>query len=86
MKITMDHYKHYYQGKGTKALLHVEMTGEKEMNFKIEGDPVIVCKMICNAMKAKQDIAAAMIAAVIQFADQSGIPREAIGSMVKFDS
>jgi len=80
----MEHYKHYYQGKGTAALLHVEMTSPKEMNIKLQGDPVIVCKMICNAMNTKPDIAAAMIAAVIQYADQNGIPREAIGNMVVF--
>ena len=80
----MEHFKHYYQGKGTAALLHVEMTGQAEMNCKLTGDPVIVSKMIANAMNARQDIAAAMIAAVISWADMNGIPREAIGNMVQF--
>lgn len=80
----MEHYNHYYQGKGYAALLHVEMLQEDQMNFKIQGDPVIVVKMITKAMQQKQDIAATMIAAVCQFADEAGIPRKEIGNMVKF--
>jgi len=80
----MEHYKHYYQGKGTKALLHVEMTSPAEMNFKIEGDPVIVSKMITKAMEQKQDIAAAMMAAVIFFCNGQGIDCGELKDMVHF--
>jgi hypothetical protein len=65
-------------------LLHVEMLPGEQMNFRISGDPVIVCKMIRTAMDAKQEIAAAMIAAVCDYADANGIPRDQIGNMVKF--
>lgn len=80
----MQDEKHYYQGKETKALLHIEMITDHQMNFKIQGDTVIVCKMICNAMLNRQDIAAAMIAAVMDWADRQGIPRDQLGNMIKF--
>jgi len=76
--------KHYYQGTGAKALLHVEMITDKEMNVKLSGDPVIVAKMIANAMDARVDIAAAMVAAVFSWADQNDIPRDQLERMIKF--
>lgn len=76
--------KHYYQGKGFHALMQVEMVAQDQMNIKLEGDPVIVSKMIAQAMNAKQDICAAMIAAVFTWADENGIPRAALQNMVKF--
>ena len=80
----MEHYKHYYQGKGFTALLHAEMIGEDNMNFKLQGDPVIVSKMIRNAMEAKQDICAAMIAAVMSWAKDHNIEPQQLAEMVKF--
>ena len=65
-------------------LLHVEMLPGEQMNFKIKGDPVIVCSMIATAMDARQDIAATMIAAVMDWADRHNIPRDQLGTMIKF--
>lgn len=68
----------------SNSLLHVELLPNEEMNLKLIGDPVIVCKMIANAMDARQEIAAAMIAAVMFYADNNEIPRNELGNMVKF--
>ncbi len=83
----MDHYKHYISGNPANRetpLLHIELLPGDQMNFKIKGDPVIVCKMIRTAMDANQEIAAAMIAAVCDWADANKIPRDQIGKLVKF--
>ena len=65
-------------------LLHVELMEAEIMNIKLSGDPVIVSKMIATAMNARQDIAAAMIAGVMSWADENGIPRDQLGNMIKF--
>ena len=75
--------KHYYQGAGHTALLHVEMIAEDQMSIKLHGDPVIVAKMIATAMEAKAEICAAMIAAVFSWADEKGITKVQLQYMVK---
>ncbi|MEO5681440.1 MAG: hypothetical protein ABIQ88_02300 [Chitinophagaceae bacterium] len=65
-------------------LLHIELLPDNSMNFKIKGNPVTVCNMIANAMDTDQEIAAAMIAGVMAWADKNHIPRDQLGTMVKF--
>lgn len=70
-----------------ETLLHIELlpfpSAKRNCNIKLKGDPVIVTKMIATAMDARTDIAAAMIAAVMLWADQNSIPHDKLGEMVK---
>lgn len=65
-------------------LLHIEEKPGKIMHFQLKGNPVILCKLIAQAMEQNQEIAAAMIAAVMAWADKNDIPRDQLGSMVIF--
>jgi len=71
--------------------LHLTFTGKKipgtnddELRFIIKGDPVILTKAIRTVMQARQDIAAAMMAAVIDYCNQEGIDCGQLKHMVKF--
>jgi hypothetical protein len=71
--------------------LKIEFTGKKipgtqdeEMRFQLKGDPVLLTKAIRTVMQARQEIAAAMIAAVIDYCKEMGIDCGDLKYMVKF--
>lgn len=64
--------------------LHIELIKEDQMNIKLQGDPVIVAKMIATAMDSRQDIAAAMIAGVMAWCKGNNINPDNLKNMVKF--
>lgn len=65
-------------------LLHIELLPGDQMNFKIKGDPIVVAKMISTVMRHKQEIAAAIIAPVIEYCQAEGIDCGKLKDMVKF--
>lgn len=65
-------------------LLHVELFPNDKMNFKIKGDPVLVAKMVRTAMQHSQEIAAAMIACVVDYCLEEHIDCGDMQYMVKF--
>ncbi len=67
-----------------KALIHLEEADNGEMRLKTEGDQMMVANMINTAMKQDDKIAAVMVAGVMLWADDQGIPRNKLGDMVKF--
>jgi hypothetical protein len=71
--------------------LKIEFTGKKipgtdqdEMRFQLKGDPVLLTKAIRTVKQAKQEIAAAMMAAVIDYCNQEKIDCGELKNMVKF--
>lgn len=71
--------------------LQLEFTGKKipgtdhdEMRFQLKGDPVILTKALRTVMQARQDLAAAMMAAVIDYCNQENIDCGELKHMVKF--
>lgn len=65
-----------------KPELHLFLRGgEKEMRIVIKGDPKVITKMIRTAMQARQDIAAAFIVAVVDYATQEGFDSGDLGTM-----
>ena len=65
-----------------KALLYIEELPNGHMNLKLKGDPKTVAKMVANAMKVNQEIAAAMIAPVIEYANNEGFDCGELKKMV----
>lgn len=56
------------------------------MNLKLKGDPVIVTKMIATAMRHSIQIAAIMIAPVIEYCEQEGFDCGDLKNMAKYKS
>ncbi len=67
-----------------RCLLHIERLPGDQMNFQIHGDPATLAKMISNVMRLRQDIAAAFIACVIEFAKKEGYDCGDLGDMVTY--
>jgi hypothetical protein len=55
------------------------------LRIRINGDPLLICKMLRTAMQSRQDIAAAFIAAVVDYAQQEGFWAGDLENMVTFD-
>lgn len=53
-------------------MLLVQIVSSSNMNVKLKGDPATVTQMLRTAMDARQDIAAAFMAAVIHYAHGQG--------------
>jgi hypothetical protein len=53
-------------------MLLVQLVSNSNMNVKLNGDPATVAQMLRTAMEARQDIAAAFMAAVIHYAHAQG--------------
>jgi len=70
--------------------LQLSFTGKKlsngsdEMRFQMKGDPILLAKAIRTVMQARQDIAAAIMAAVIDYCQQEGIDCGELSKMVTF--
>lgn len=65
-----------------ETLLHIELLENEQMNFKMKGDPVMICKMVANVMKSRQDIAAVFLIAVIDYLDNKDFSKEQIVKMI----
>lgn len=50
----------------------------------VKGDPVLLTKMIRTAMQSRQDVAAAFIASVVDYAKEEGFDCGELSQMVKF--
>lgn len=50
----------------------------------VKGDPVLLTQMIRTAMQSRQDVAAAFIASVVDYANEQGFDCGQLGQMVKF--
>lgn len=66
------------------AQLIIEEKPNEQMHFVLKGNPVTVAKMISTVMRHKQDIAAAMIASVVEYCHEEGFDCGDLEHMVKF--
>jgi len=66
----------------TKLVIEMK-SDDGQMHIVIKGDPIILTKMIATAMQARQDIAAAMIASVVDFCQREGFDCGDMSRMVK---
>jgi hypothetical protein len=67
-----------------RCLLHIEELPGDQMNLKMKGDPAMLAKMVANVMKHRQDIAAALIAPVIEYCRNEGFDCGQLKDMVKY--
>jgi len=70
--------------------LKIEFTGKEipgtqyeEIKFRLRGDPVLLTKALRTVMQARQEIAAAIISAVIDYCLHEGIDCGQLKHMVK---
>lgn len=78
-------------GNDNFPFLKLEFTGKKipgtnqdEMRFQMTGDPVLLSKALRTVMQHNQGIAAALMAAVIDYCNAEGIDCGQLKDMIRF--